>query len=92
MSPVGGDKVLLLATIQNGDTHVSALVPSGKGTPHATYYMRRERSVMGNFVPSLGELEAAIKPITLITPLAGTHNERVTSRPLNESVLAVIVR
>ena len=92
MSPVGGDKVLPLAMIQNGDTHVSALVPSGKVTPHATYYMRRERSVMGNSVPSLGELEAAIKPITLSTPLAGTHNERVTSRPPNESVLAVIVR
>ena len=30
---------------------------------------------MGRLVPSLGELEAAIKPITLNTPLAGTHNE-----------------
>lgn len=92
MSPVGGDKVLPLAMIQNGDTHVSALVPSGKVTPHATYYMRRERSVMGNSVPSLGELEAATKPITLNTPLAGTHNERVTRRLPNESALAVIVR
>jgi len=54
MSPVGGDKVLLLAIIQNGDTHGSALVPLGNGTPHATYYTRRERSVLGRFVPSLG--------------------------------------
>lgn len=85
MSLVGGDKVLPLAMIQNGDTHVSASVPSGKLTPHATYYMRRERSVMGKFVPSLGELEADTKPITLNTPLAGIHNERVTRQTAEPS-------
>jgi hypothetical protein len=71
--------------IQNGDTHVSASVPSGKLTPHVTYYEKREGSVMGKFVPSLGELEADTKPITLNTPLAGTHNERATRQTAEPS-------
>ena len=75
MSPVGGDKVLLLATIQNGDTHVSALVPSGNPALHPRCYKRREGSVVGRLVPSLGALNAVTKRIALNTPLAGTHNE-----------------
>jgi hypothetical protein len=67
--------VLLLAMIRQGDTHVSASLPSGKVAPHPSCYKRRARSVVRKLRPSLGELEAVIKQITLNTPLAGTHNE-----------------
>jgi hypothetical protein len=61
--------------IRQGDTHVSALLPSGKNAPHpSSYYKKREGSVVRELRPSLGQLEAAIKPITL-RPLAGTRNE-----------------
>jgi hypothetical protein len=74
---VAGSKALLLAIIRQGDTHVSASLPSGKWPPHQSYCKRRTGSVAGRSHPSLGELDAATKQITLTTPLAGYRNEGV---------------
>jgi hypothetical protein len=73
-----------LAMIRQGDTQVSASLPSGNLAPHPTsYYKRRARSVVRKLCPSLGELDAVTKQITLNTPLAGTHNEGV---PVKQAV------
>jgi hypothetical protein len=52
---VARSKPLPLAMIRQGDTQVSALLPSGNGAPHPSYYKRRERSVVRKICPSLGE-------------------------------------
>jgi hypothetical protein len=61
--------------VQHGYTKGTPSVPSGKFAPSPSHHKRRSGSVVGGLFPSLGELDAATKRITLNTSLAGIHNE-----------------